>query len=186
MKIYGDIQSGNCYKIKLLCSFLSIEHEWIHVNILESETHTPEFLSKNPNAKIPLLELSDGRCLSESNAILYFLSEGTSFSSDDKFVKAKILQWQFFEQYSHEPFIAVARFISKYLGLPLKKLMVEPKIINMVVDLIVVGISAFVDAVIGDGGTAHGSRRSKCCESLRISGTASEGRRIGLSRNDFQ
>ncbi len=118
MKIYADIQSGNCYKIKLLCSFLDIEHEWIHVNILEKETYTQEFLNRNPNGKIPLLELDDGRCLSESNAILNFLSDGTLFSSTDTFEKAKILQWQFFEQYSHEPYIAVARFIAKYLGMP--------------------------------------------------------------------
>ncbi|MGB0495535.1 MAG: glutathione S-transferase family protein [Kangiellaceae bacterium] len=118
IKIYGDIQSGNCYKIKLLCSLLDLEHEWIHVNILEKETHTKEFLNKNPNAKIPLLELEDGRCLSESNAILNYLSSYTKFSLSDAFDNAKILQWQFFEQYSHEPFIAVARFIAKYLGLP--------------------------------------------------------------------
>jgi len=118
MKIYADIQSGNCYKIKLLCSLLDIEHEWIHVNILEKETHTQEFLIKNPNGKIPLLELNDGRCLSESNAILNYLADGSSFSSTDAFQKAKILQWQFFEQYSHEPYIAVARFIVKYLGMP--------------------------------------------------------------------
>lgn len=118
MKIYGDMQSGNCYKIKLLASLLGIDHEWIHVDILNGETHTAEFLQKNPNAKIPLLELPDGRCLSESNAILNYLAAGSEFLSDDAFEVAKIQQWQFFEQYSHEPYIAVARFISKYLGLP--------------------------------------------------------------------
>ena len=70
MKVYGDIQSGNCYKIKLLASLLGIEHEWIHVNILAKETQSAEFLKKNPNGKIPVLELDDGRYLSESNAIL--------------------------------------------------------------------------------------------------------------------
>ncbi len=118
MKIYGDIQSGNCYKVKLLTSILDIDHEWIEVDILANETQTKEFLEKNPNGKIPLLELDDGRCISESNAILNYLSEGSDLSSEDAFEKAKILQWQFFEQYSHEPYIAVARFISKYLGLP--------------------------------------------------------------------
>ena len=118
MKIYGDIQSGNCYKIKLLASILDLEHEWIEVDILAKETQTAEFLKKNPNGKIPLLELDDGRCLSESNAILNYLAEGSGLSSDDSFGRAKILQWQFFEQYSHEPYIAVARFIAKYLGLP--------------------------------------------------------------------
>jgi glutathione S-transferase len=118
MKIYGDIHSGNCYKIKLLTSILEIAHEWIEVDILANETQTDEFLKKNPNGKIPLLELTDGRCISESNAILNYLAEGSDLSSEDAYEKAKILQWQFFEQYSHEPYIAVARFISKYLGLP--------------------------------------------------------------------
>ncbi|WP_422413631.1 MULTISPECIES: glutathione S-transferase family protein [unclassified Endozoicomonas] len=118
MKIYGDIQSGNCYKIKLLASLLNIEHDWIHLDILKDETHTIEFLAKNPNAKIPVLELDDGRCISESNAILNYLASGTEFLSSDPFEYSKIQQWQFFEQYSHEPFIAVARFIAKYLGLP--------------------------------------------------------------------
>lgn len=118
MRIYGDIQSGNCYKIKLLASLLGIEHEWIHIDILNGESHTAEFLEKNPNAKIPVLELEDGRCISESNAILNYLASGTDFLSNDAYEYSKIQQWQFFEQYSHEPFIAVARFIAKYLGLP--------------------------------------------------------------------
>lgn len=118
MKVYGDIQSGNCYKIKLLASLLGLSHEWIHVNILAGETNTLEFLAKNPNGKIPIIELSDGRCLSESNAILNYLASGTELLPTDRYELAKVQQWQFFEQYSHEPFIAVARFISKYLGLP--------------------------------------------------------------------
>lgn len=118
MKIYGDIQSGNCYKVKLLCALLDIEHQWIHVDILAGETGTPEFLAKNPNGKIPLLELVDGRCLSESNAILNFLASESDLLPKDNFQLAKVHQWQFFEQYSHEPFVAVARFIAKYLGLP--------------------------------------------------------------------
>lgn len=118
MKIYGDMQSGNCYKIKLLCSLVSIEHQWIHLDILAGQTKEPEFLAKNPNAKIPLLELDDGRYLSESNAILNYLAAATPLLPEDRFELAKVQQWQFFEQYSHEPYIAVARFIAKYLGLP--------------------------------------------------------------------
>jgi len=118
LKIYGDSQSGNCYKIKLLTSILNINHQWIELDILAKDTHTAEFLQKNPNGKIPLLELDDGRCLSESNAILNYLAQGSVLASTDGFNQAKILQWQFFEQYSHEPYIAVARFIAKYLGLP--------------------------------------------------------------------
>ena len=118
MKIYGDIQSGNCYKIKLLCSLLAIEHDWVHVDIMAGDTSRAEFLQKNPNGQIPLLELEDGRCLSESNAILNFLAAGSELLPLDSFKLAKVQQWQFFEQYSHEPYIAVARFIAKYLGLP--------------------------------------------------------------------
>jgi len=118
LKIYGDAQSGNCYKIKLLTSILNIKHQWIELDILAKQTHTADFLQKNPNGKIPLLELDDGRCLSESNAILNYLAQDTVLASSDAFTQAKILQWQFFEQYSHEPYIAVARFIAKYLGLP--------------------------------------------------------------------
>lgn len=118
MKIYGDTQSGNCYKIKLLCSLLDIQHEWVHVDIMGGGTKGESFLAKNPNGKIPLLELDDGRCLSESNAILNYLATGSEVLPTDSFTLAKVQQWQFFEQYSHEPYIAVARFIAKYLGLP--------------------------------------------------------------------
>ncbi|HGU9766108.1 TPA: glutathione S-transferase family protein [Acinetobacter baumannii] len=117
MIIYGDVNSGNCYKIKLLLSLLNINHRWIHVDILNKDTQTAEFLYLNPNGKIPVLVLDDGRVLSESNAILGYLAEGTELIPADPYMKAKMYQWMFFEQYSHEPFIAVARFINKYLGL---------------------------------------------------------------------
>lgn len=118
IKIYGDTQSGNCYKIKLLCNFLQLEHEWLHVNILGGDTQKSAFLSKNPNGKIPLLALSDNRYLTESNAIMNYLAVGSDLLPTNSFDLAKVQQWQFFEQYSHEPYIAVARFIAKYLGLP--------------------------------------------------------------------
>ena len=118
IKVYGDMQSGNCYKIKLLMSLLDIPHQWIAVDILAGETHTAGFLARNPNGKIPLLELPNGDCLTESNAILNYLAEGTDLLPTDALARARVLQWQFFEQYSHEPYVAVARFINKYLGLP--------------------------------------------------------------------
>lgn len=118
MKVYGDLQSGNCLKVKMLLSFLSIEHDWIDVNILAGETKTAEFLSKNPNGKIPAVELDDGRYLCESNAILGYFAENTPLLPTDIYMKAKVYEWLFFEQYSHEPFIAVARFIQKYLDMP--------------------------------------------------------------------
>lgn len=118
IKVYGDIASGNCYKIKLLLSLLNSEHEWIHVDILAGKTTEAAFTAMNPNGKIPLLEIAPGTYLSESNAILNYLAEGTQFLPQDRLDRARVLQWQFFEQYSHEPYVAVARFIAKYLGLP--------------------------------------------------------------------
>ncbi len=121
MIIHGDINSGNCYKIKLLLELLGIQHKWKHVDILKGDTQTENFLTINPNGKIPALELPNGDSISESNAILNYLAEGTAFLPGDKWLRSKILQWQFFEQYSHEPYIAVARFINKYLGLPAER-----------------------------------------------------------------
>ncbi|EOQ89400.1 glutathione S-transferase [Leptospira yanagawae serovar Saopaulo str. Sao Paulo = ATCC 700523] len=118
MKIYGDSQSGNCYKLQLVASFLNITYEWIELDIKNGDTKTESFLKLNPNGKIPILVLDDGRVLSESNAILNFLAEGSDLVPNDSFDRAKVLQWQFFEQYSHEPYIAVARFIQHYLGIP--------------------------------------------------------------------
>lgn len=118
MKIYGDHRSGNCYKLELLCALLDLNYEWQSVDIMRGDTRTPEFLARNPNAKVPLLELSDGRCLAESNAILLFLAEGSRLVPTESFNRARMFQWLFFEQYSHEPYIAVARFIALYLGLP--------------------------------------------------------------------
>ncbi len=120
-KVYGDIQSGNCYKIKLLMSFLATPHEWIHVDILAGETHSSAFSEMNSNAKIPVLQMGESDFLCESNAILNFLAEGSDFLPSSGLERAKVLQWQFFEQYSHEPYIAVARYINKYLGLPQEK-----------------------------------------------------------------
>ena len=120
-KIYGDTQSGNCYKIQLLCELLDIAYEWIPVDILKGETQSEMFQAMSPVGKIPLLELADGRFLSESNAILYYLAVGTDFLPADQWERAKVLQWQNFEQYSHEPYIAVARYIKKYLGMPLER-----------------------------------------------------------------
>ncbi len=118
MRVYGDVRSGNCYKIKLLATLLDIKHEWVSVDVMAGETKTKDFLARNPNGKVPVLELDDGRMLWESNAIIDYLATDTIFLPQDSFQHAQVLQWQFFEQYSHEPYIAVARFIAKYLGLP--------------------------------------------------------------------
>jgi len=120
--IYGDSLSGNCYKVKLLCALLQIQHDWIEVDILKGETRTDHFLAMNPNAKIPLLVTEDNQFLSESNAILYYLAQQSELFPQSQYQQAICMQWMFFEQYSHEPYIAVARFIHKYLGSPSDRL----------------------------------------------------------------
>lgn len=121
MRIYGDSRSGNCYKIQLLLSLLGKTCEWVDIDIMKGETRAPSFLEKSPNGKIPLLELDDGRVLSESNAIMHYIAFNTPLVPSSPYQSSKLLQWQFFEQYSHEPYIAVARYINVYLGLPAEK-----------------------------------------------------------------
>jgi glutathione S-transferase len=113
--IYGMRASGNCYKLQLLLDQLGRDYRWVDVDSAHGETRTPDYLAKNPNGKVPLLELDDGRRLAESDAILCYLAEGTPFLPDDRWLRAQTLQWLFFEQYSHEPCIAVARFIRGWL-----------------------------------------------------------------------
>lgn len=117
-KLYDFLPSGNSYKVRLLLNLLSIPYERIDVNILERETRTPEFLSKNPNGKIPLLEITPGQFLAESNAILYYLSQDTEYFPQAKDAQAQVMQWLFFEQYSHEPYIATARYWLSILKQP--------------------------------------------------------------------
>lgn len=118
LTLYGDSKSGNCYKIELTCAELGIAYVWREVDILAGETRTSEFLANNPNGKIPLLRLPDGRYLAESNAIMAYLAEGTPLVGTDRYSRAEVLQWLFYEQYSHEPNIATSRFIVRFLGSP--------------------------------------------------------------------
>jgi glutathione S-transferase len=113
--LYDYLDSGNGYKIRLLLAQLQKRYNWVELDILANETRTPGFLAKNPNGRIPALELADGTCLAESNAILWYLAEGSAFIPDDRLKRAQVLQWMFFEQYSHEPYVATTRFIVKHL-----------------------------------------------------------------------
>ena len=113
--IYGMRASGNCYKLQLLLDQLGRDYRWVDVDSAHGETRTSAYLAKNPNGKVPLLEQEDGRRLAESDAILCYLAEGTDFWPADAWLRAQTLQWLFFEQYSHEPAIAVARFIRGWL-----------------------------------------------------------------------
>ena len=115
LTIHGMAASGNCYKLQLLLAQLGREYAWVEVDSTSGQTRTPEFLALNPNGKVPLLVLDDGKTLPESNAILCYLAHGSNFLPDDDWLRAQALQWLFFEQYSHEPYVAVARFISRWL-----------------------------------------------------------------------
>lgn len=114
--LYGMSSSGNCYKLQLACAQLGIAHVWEEIDITRGEQLSPEFLAMNDRGKVPVLKLGDGRTLAESNAILHYLAEGSELLPADRWARAKTLQWMFFEQYSHEPCIAVSRFIHKYLA----------------------------------------------------------------------
>ena len=116
LRLYNFLPSGNCYKIRLLLTQLGIRFEKIEVNILKGESRSTEFLAKNPNGRIPVLELESGQFLAESNAIIFYLSEGTKFLPQDRLLRAQVLQWLFFEQYGYEPFISTSRFWISYLG----------------------------------------------------------------------
>ncbi|MBP0615003.1 glutathione S-transferase family protein [Jiella mangrovi] len=112
--IYGMPSSGNCYKPRLLAALIGRSFRHIGVSTEDGGTARPEYLTKNPVGKVPLLETDDGRYLPESNAILYYLGEGTAFVPTDPFERAEMLSWMFFEQYSHEPFVAVRRSLIIY------------------------------------------------------------------------
>jgi glutathione S-transferase len=118
IEIYGDSRSGNCYKLQLACAQLGIDYAWHETDVMTGETRSPDFLAMNSNGKVPVLALPDGRYLGESNAILCYLAEGSDLVAPDRFGKANILRWMFFEQYSHEPYLAVSRFIIRFLGNP--------------------------------------------------------------------
>jgi len=106
--------SGNCYKVRLAAKQLGIAIALKDYGLFDGLTRTPDYLAKNPNGRVPMLEFDDGRCLAESGAILWYLAEGTPLVPQDRFARAQALQWMFFEQYSHEPYVAVARFWLAY------------------------------------------------------------------------
>lgn len=118
MKIYGDLQSGNCLKVKYTADILGLPYEWHGIDILQSQSRTDEFLKINPRGQVPVVQFDDGRTLAQSNAILRFLGRESTLLPDDPFTQAKIDEWLFWEQYSHEPYIAVCRFHMHYLKKP--------------------------------------------------------------------
>lgn len=118
LTLYDNMISGNAYKVRLLLTQLGIAFRTVQKSVTNGETRQPDFLAINPNGRVPAVVFDDGRKLAESNAILLYFAEGTGFLPGDKFARAQVYQWLFFEQYSHEPYVAVARFL-RHLPQPL-------------------------------------------------------------------
>jgi glutathione S-transferase len=116
--LYNSPVSGNCYKVRLLLAHLGLEYETVDVSVVDRSNRAELLGDLNPALRVPTLVLDDGRPLAESNAILWFLGEGTEYVPEDRFERAQVLQWCFFEQYSHEPYLAVVRFWLAYSGTP--------------------------------------------------------------------
>ncbi|MBS0529442.1 MAG: glutathione S-transferase family protein [Proteobacteria bacterium] len=122
MKIFGDINSGNCLKVKWVCDRLALPYAWVAIDTMKGETRTAEFLSRNGAGQVPVIELNDGRTLAQSNAIIRYLARGSDLIPKDAYLAAKMDEWLFWEQYSHEPYIAVCRFQMVYLDKPASEL----------------------------------------------------------------
>jgi glutathione S-transferase len=128
MKIYGDSISGNCLKVKWVADLLGLRYAWIETDITKGESRTPAFLAMNPAGQVPAVVLDDGRPLAQSNAIILHLAEGSELIPKDAYARARMLEWMFWEQYSHEPYVAVARFQVRYQGKAVADL--EPRIVE--------------------------------------------------------
>lgn len=116
MRIHGDIISGNCLKVKYAADWLGLPYRWVAVDVMKGESRTPAFLALSDMGQVPVIELDDGRTLAQSNAILRFLARGSRLLPEDEYLAAKVDELLFWEQYSHEPYVAVCRFQKLYLG----------------------------------------------------------------------
>ncbi|MHB0769667.1 glutathione S-transferase family protein [Bradyrhizobium sp. 5.13L] len=125
MKIYGDSNSGNCLKVKWVCDRLALPYQWIEIDTRKGETRTPRFLAMNGAGQVPTVVFDDGRTLAQSNAIIRYLARDSALIPPDAFMAAKMDEWLFWEQYSHEPYIAVCRFLLVYLGKDVSELDLE-------------------------------------------------------------
>ncbi len=116
MRVYGNSRSGNCLKVSYTADYLKLPYEWIEIDIMQGESRAEPFRAINPQGQVPAVELEDGRTLAQSNAIIRYLAAGSELLPDDTYLQAKIDEWLFWEQYSHEPYIAVCRFQMLFLG----------------------------------------------------------------------
>ena len=128
LTIYGDSISGNCLKVKWTADYLGLAYDWIETGVLTGETRTPKFMAMNPAGQVPAVILDDGRPLAQSNAIILHLAQGSDLIPADAYERARMFEWLFWEQYSHEPYVAVARFKVKYLGEDAANL--EPRLVE--------------------------------------------------------
>ena len=128
MKIFGDSNSGNCLKVKWVCDHLGLAYRWVEIDITRGESRTSEFLRLNPFGQVPAVEFEDGRTLAQSNAIIRYLARDSDLVPKDAFAAAKMDAWLFWEQYSHEPYVAVCRFQMVYLGKPQSEL--DPNLVK--------------------------------------------------------
>lgn len=127
LKIYGDSISGNCLKVKWTADRLGLDYDWVEIDLMKGETQTPEFRALNPTGQVPVVVLADGRPLAQSNGIIMYLAEGSDLIPTDAYDRARMLEWLFWEQYSHEPYVAVARFQVVYQGRSVADL--DPKLV---------------------------------------------------------
>ena len=128
IEVFGDERSGNCLKVKWILEYVHRPYRWTQVEFLDGETRTPEFLAMNPAGQVPVVKLDDGRPLAQSNAIVLYFAEGTPLVPTEPYRRAQVLEWLFWEQYSHEPYVAVRRFQRLYLGKPDDE--IEPRLME--------------------------------------------------------
>lgn len=122
MRILGDLKSGNCLKVKWVCDHLALPYDWVDVDIMTGGSRTPDLLALNPWGQVPTIVLDDGRPLAQSNAIIRFLARGSRLIPSDAYAQGRMDEWLFWEQYSHEPYVATCRFHMVYLGKPASEL----------------------------------------------------------------
>ena len=128
LQIYGDSRSGNCLKVKWTARRLGLPYLWTEVDVMSGQTRTPDFLALNPAGQVPAVRLADGRPLAQSNAIMLHLAEGSALIPTDAYERARMFEWLFWEQYSHEPTVAVVRFQTLFLGKPREA--IEPRLLE--------------------------------------------------------
>jgi glutathione S-transferase len=128
LTVFGDIRSGNCLKVKWMLDLLGKDYSWVETDIMSGGSRTADFLAMNPAGQVPTIVLDDGRTLAQSNAILLHFAEGTPYVPEDAYDRARMFEWLFWEQYSHEPYVAVARFQRLYLGKTASE--VEPRLME--------------------------------------------------------